>query len=145
MTRLILPVFSALLLLFSSASFAGQSKDIGSLEVHYSAFNSTFIPPDIAKTYALKRSGVHAILNIAILDKAQAGKPATHATLTGEARNLLGTKKPLTFREIREGDAIYYLAELKFANEENYTFTIDINAAGNRSGKLTFNQVFYAD
>ncbi|EOD80524.1 hypothetical protein D515_00478 [Grimontia indica] len=144
MKRFFLPLFSALMLL-SPFAHAGQSKDIGTLEVHYSAFNSTFITPKVAKAYDLKRSGVNAILNIAILDKAQAGKPALTATLTGEARNLLGTKKPLTFREVREGDAIYYLAELRFANEENYAFTIDISAEGNRSGKLTFNQTFYAD
>ncbi|AMG30177.1 DUF4426 domain-containing protein [Grimontia hollisae] len=144
MKRFFLPLISALILL-SPLAQAGQSKDIGTLEVHYSAFNSTFITPQVAKAYNLTRSGVNAIINIAVLDKAQSGKPALTATLTGEARNLLGTRKPLVFREVREGDAIYYLAELRFANEENYTFTIDISAEGNRSGKLTFNQVFYAD
>lgn len=79
-------------------------------------------PPQVAKAYDIKRSGINALINIAVLDNRQAGKPAVTATLTGEARNLLGVRKPLTFREVREGDAIYYLAELRFANEENYTF-----------------------
>ncbi len=144
MKRFLLLIVSALMIA-SPTAFAGQYKTIGTLDVHYSAVNSTFIPPQVAKAYDIKRSGINALINIAVLDNRQAGKPAVTATLTGEARNLLGVRKPLTFREVREGDAIYYLAELRFANEENYTFSIDINAAGNRSGKLTFNQTFYAD
>ncbi|WP_407331385.1 DUF4426 domain-containing protein [Enterovibrio sp. 27052020O] len=143
MKTLLLSLISAALMLMSPLGHAEQAKDIGSLEVHYSALNANFIPPAVAKTYGIKRSSTNALINIAILDKSKAGKPALTANITGDARNLLGTTKPLTFREVREGDAIYYLAEFRFANEENVTFNIDINAAGNRSGKLTFQQTFY--
>ncbi|PKF51631.1 DUF4426 domain-containing protein [Enterovibrio nigricans] len=145
MKRYLLPLVSLLFMAMSPASHAEQKKDIGSLEVHYSALNTTFVPPVVAKTYGIKRSNVNALLNVAILDKSRAGKPAVTAVVTGEARNFLGTKKALTFREVREGDAIYYLAEIRFANEENYVFDIDINAKGNRAGKLTFQQTFYVN
>ncbi|OEE64275.1 hypothetical protein A1OK_05805 [Enterovibrio norvegicus FF-454] len=143
MKPLLLSIVSALLLLISPLSHAEQSKDMGSLEVHYSALNATFIPPAVAKAYGIKRSSANALINIAILDKNQSGKPALTAKISGNARNLLGTTKPLEFREVREGNAIYYLAEVRIANEENVTFNIDINAEGNRSGKLTFQQIFY--
>ncbi|MEZ8029924.1 hypothetical protein BCT30_12645 [Enterovibrio norvegicus] len=137
--------FSVLLLLLSPSVTAEQFKNIGSLEVHYSALNATFIPANVAKTYGIQRGSHNALINIAILDKAQAGKPALTATLEGTARNLLGTRKQLTFREVKEGKAIYYLAEVRFANEENLIFDIEVHAQGNRAGKLTFQQQFYTE
>lgn len=135
----------ALALFFSLQTSAEQSKQIGSLDVHYSAFNSTFIPPKVAVQYGLTRSKVNALLNIAILDRNQAGKHAISAKLSGTAKNLLGSKRNLEFKEIREGQSIYYLAEMPFDDQENYVFDIDINAQGNRAGKLTFQQRFYQD
>ncbi|MDD1791922.1 DUF4426 domain-containing protein [Enterovibrio makurazakiensis] len=141
----ILFLISTVLMLMSPLSHAEQLKNIGSLEVHYSALNATFIPPAVAKSYGIKRSSANALINIAILDKNQAGKPALTANITGKARNLLGTTKPLTFREVREGKAIYYLAEFRFANEEKLIFDIEVQAQGNRSGKLSFQQQFYSE
>ncbi len=132
-------------LFFSSFSVAGQFKDIGTLEVHYSALNSTFISPDVAKQYGITRSKIYALINISILDKAKAGKPAIPAAITGKVKNLLGNTRTLNFKEIKEGKSIYYLAEMPFDQGEKYQFDIDIKAQGNRAGKLTFQQVFYQE
>ncbi|MGL6316020.1 DUF4426 domain-containing protein [Vibrio sp. WXL103] len=131
--------------LFSMPTWAGQFKTFKDVEVHYSAFNSTFLTPAIARSYDLKRNGYSAILNISVLDKGSLGKPATTAQLSGSSKNLIGNSRTLTFREVREGDAIYYLAEFPITNEETLTFNIDVDSGSKGSGRLTFTQKFYVD
>ncbi|MFS1492224.1 DUF4426 domain-containing protein [Vibrio splendidus] len=126
-------------------SWAGQFKSIKDVEVHYSAFNSTFLTAQVAKQYQLKRNGYSAILNISVLDNSSLGKPATTAKVSGTAKNLVGNTRTLKFREIKEGDAIYYLAEFPVTHEENITFTIDINAGLKGAGPLRFIQKFYIE
>lgn len=123
---------------------AEQLENIGNLEVHYSSFPSTFLTPEVANTYRIQRSRYLAVINVTVLDKSQEGKPAVTAVLTGQAKNLLGSIKNLSFREIREGSAIYYIAELKHANEESFSFTIDVSQNGTQ-GQIAFKQTFYVD
>ncbi|WP_394247557.1 DUF4426 domain-containing protein [Vibrio profundi] len=137
---------TALLISFVALpSWAGQFKNIKNVEVHYSAFNSTFLTSKVAKQYQLKRNGYSAILNISVLDNSSLGKPATTAKVTGTARNLVGNTRTLSFREIKEGDAIYYLAEFPITHEENITFNIDVDAGIKGAGPLRFNQKFYVE
>ncbi|MFY2509730.1 DUF4426 domain-containing protein [Vibrio pectenicida] len=131
--------------LFSFPSSAEQFKTIKEIEVHYSAFNSTFLTSQVASNYQLKRNGYSAILNISVLDTYQAGKPAMTAKITGDAKNLIGQIKTLEFTEVKEGNAIYYLAEFSISDEENLTFNIDINAGNKGTGRLKFSQKFYVE
>lgn len=105
--------------------------------MHYSAFNSTFLTPKVASSYQLTRNGYTAILNISVLDRASLGKPATEAKLTGHAKNLIGNLRELSFKQVKEGNAIYYLAEVPISNEEMLTFDIDVDAGLKGAGKLT--------
>ncbi len=69
---------------------------------------------------------------------------ASIGALSGKARNLLGTEKKLSFREIREGNAIYYIAELSHTNEERFKFIIDVTQNGT-NGQINFEQTFFVD
>lgn len=120
---------------------AEQMQALGPWQVHYNAFNSSFLTPEVAKAYGLERSRYNGILNIAVQDKS--GK-ALAAGLTGEAKNLTGTIRTLSFQQVKEGDAIYYLAVLPYRNEDTYQFTINIMADG-RHETLKFQQTFYVD
>ena len=62
----------------------------------------------------------------------------------GTAKNLLGNKQALTFKEVKEGESIYYLAQVDYTNEEILRFEINIQQ-GSQSQKLTFQQKFYVD
>lgn len=137
--------FGLLFILAALPAGAQQTITIKDIEVHYSAFNSTFLTPQVATQYQLKRNGYSAVLNISVLDTAALGKPATGAKLSGQARNLIGNIRELEFREVKEGDAIYYLAEFPISNEENLTFDIDVNAGMKGAGKLKFSQKFYVE
>lgn len=120
-----------------------QYKELGPWQVHYIAFPSTFIQPQIAKTYGLERSGYKGVVNISIL-KNDADATAQTAILKGTAKNLLGNKQTLDFKEVIEGDSIYYLAQVDFTNEEILRFEVEIQQ-GNQFQKLQFQQKFYVD
>lgn len=136
-------LYALLLAAFALPSSAGQSINIKDIEVHYSAFNSTFLTPQVARSYQLTRNGYSAILNISVLDTASLGKPALEAHISGQARNLIGQTRSLQFREIKEDKAIYYLAEFRISNEESLTFDIAIDSGNKGTGKLRFTQKFY--
>ena len=130
------------LLCFSSSSFAENMKILGDLEVHYIGLSTSILQPKIAKTYNIERSRYRGFINISILDTAQQGKPAISAGISGSATNLVGQRMQLEFEQIKEGDAIYYLAIVKYPNDETYTFDITINDNGTEH-KLAFKQKFY--
>ncbi|WP_428196178.1 DUF4426 domain-containing protein [Aliivibrio kagoshimensis] len=138
-------LFSLLLLILSQSAIAEQFKQIKDLEVHYSAFNSTLIPAKVTRQYQIKRSGYNALINVTMLDRSQAGKPAITGIVKGTAKNLLGTIKPLKFKEIKESTSVYYIAELPFVNEELYSIKIDVSSGLKGSGTITFNQKFYVE
>ncbi|WP_448248272.1 DUF4426 domain-containing protein [Thalassotalea agariperforans] len=142
--RLFTYVISLSALLLSIAVPAQNMQKLGSLDVHYIAINSTFLTPDIAKTYGITRSKINALINISVLDNSLAGKPTKTANVYGTATNLLGQSKTLEFVEVKEGDAIYYLAELNFSNEEIFRFDIKINTQDSNE-TLKFQHKFYVD
>jgi len=122
---------------------AEQFKTFTNHEVHYIALPSTFIQPEIAKQYGIKRSKNNGLLNISILDKRQ-DKAAVTATLTGTARNLIGQTHQLTFTEVKEGKSIYYLADYTYINEEIVNFEINIKTE-KESNTLKFQHKFYVE
>ncbi|HHI5027961.1 TPA: DUF4426 domain-containing protein [Vibrio parahaemolyticus] len=138
-------ITALLISLLSLPTFAEQFKNMRDIEVHYVAFNSTFLTPKVARSYDIKRNGYVAVVNISVLDSASLGKPAVEAKVGGHAKNLIGQTQKLTFREINEGEAIYYLAELPITHEETFTFDIDVKAGNKGSGKLKFTQKFFVE
>ena len=111
-------ILTVITLLLSGTVFAndqgGQFKQLGDWEVHYIAFPSTFLQPNIAKHYGLERSKYSGVINISVLDSRHKDKPAQQVEIVGQARNLLGNTVSLDFKEVVEGDAVYYIAPIKF-------------------------------
>lgn len=131
-------------LLVVNTSFAENMKKLGSMNVHYMAIGSTFFTPEIASMYGITRSRYNGLINISVLDNSKAGHPAKTVAISGQAKNNLGQFKPLAFQEVKEGDAIYYLAQVNYNNEETLHFTLKIND-GKEQQTLKFSQKFYVD
>jgi hypothetical protein len=129
-------------MVFSQQINAEQKVDLGPWEVHYIAFNSTFLSPQVAKENGIVRSKYNALINISVLDRKS--KSAQDVVLTGQAKNLLGVIKKLAFEQIKEGKAIYYLAVLSASDLEQYRISIDIGN-GIEQKTLKFQYKFYAD
>lgn len=135
----------AALLLFISPTQAEQLQGIKDVEVHYSAFNSTFLTPKIARTYDLQRNEYVALLNITVLDNSQLGKPAVEAKISGQVTNLIGQIQPLEFRLIKEADAVYYISAFDIDDQDTLRFEISIDAGLKGRGILKFHQQFYSE
>jgi hypothetical protein len=128
--------------MFSSYSNAEIKKTLGDWDVHYIALTSTFLSPDIARANNILRSSKSALVNVSVLDKSS--KEAQEVTITGTARNLIGTAKPLTFKQVNEGEAIYYLASVGFSDKEVLRFDINISQ-GRVKQNLKFQQMMYVE
>lgn len=140
-----LPYLGFLLLcsmLFTTAANAEQKQQLGDWDIHYIAFNSTFLTPQVARATNLSRNKNNAIINISVLDSQT--QQAQQVQIGGVVRNLLGQQRNLTFREIKDGDAIYYIAVMPFQNEEQYRFSLDIRQGSQRQ-QLNFEQKLYTE
>ncbi|WP_189431649.1 DUF4426 domain-containing protein [Alishewanella longhuensis] len=129
-------------LLFSAAANAEQKQQLGDWDVHYIAFNSTFLTPQVAQAANLSRNKNNAIINISVLDSQT--QQAQQVQIGGIARNLLGQQRDLVFREVKDGDAIYYIAVMPFRNEEQLRFSLDIRQ-GTKRQQLNFEQKLYTE
>lgn len=132
------------LLSLSNLALAENMKKMGNMDVHYMAMGATFLTPEVAKAYGIERSKYNGLVNISVLDNTKKGKPAITVAITGSAKNLAGQKKTIEFSEVKEGDAIYYLAQVSYRNEETVQFNLTISN-GKESHNLKFNQKFYVD
>lgn len=140
-------LISALLGIFSSVTaMAEQSISFGDYTVHYSAFNTDNLSPEIAKSYRIQRSKNRVMVNLAVLKQEgqeELGTPVK-SSIKGTATNLNQQLRKLNLREINESGAIYYITDLTVNNEETLTFNFFITPDGEEeSYNLTFKQQFY--
>lgn len=130
-------------MLLATFQSSANTEKWGADTIHYSAFASTFLTPEVAKNYEVQRSRYSGIINISVVD-ADTSKGLTVA-IDGDARNLLGHHEKLKFREIIEGDAVYYIAEIKYRNEETYKFEVALKRPDGSSHTLKFQYTFYTN
>ncbi|WP_133406163.1 DUF4426 domain-containing protein [Parashewanella tropica] len=128
---------------FVGVAHAEQKTRVGNFDIHYIAFGSTFLTPSIAKSYGLKRSNYNGIVNISVLDTRKAGNPAVAVKISGIASNLMSSQVNLDFKEIKDGKAIYYIAEVPYQDDGTINFDIDISKGKELNTSLKFSQKFY--
>ena len=128
---------------FTGASLAEQKQQLGEWDVHYNAFNSTFLTPEIASTYDIQRSEKTGLVNIAVLNRAN--QQAVAANIKGHVINPRGGVQTLEFQKIDEGTSVYYIADFLFGDEELMRFKIDIRDAAGHNHRLEFEQQLYQE
>jgi len=139
-------LFILFIVLFSSSIYAENSKQFGDYVIHYNAFRSDTLTPEIAKAYSLTRRNNRMVLNITVQKKDGDASRPVKANVSGFASNLTGQIKNLEFKEIHDGEAIYYLAQSQVSNHETLKFDIKATPAGETLvAKLKFQQKFYTD
>ncbi|WP_160151725.1 DUF4426 domain-containing protein [Microbulbifer sp. ALW1] len=136
-------VFISMALLFWAVAAAAQTaktieshEDFGDYRVTYTVFNSDFIAPDIARQYNLVRAKDRAFVNISVAKKGDL--QGMSVGVSGNATNLIQQSRALNFQEIRDQNAVYYLAPLRFEDEENLTFNIDLVLPDGSTRELMF-------
>ena len=101
-----------LLLLFSPLLAVGpdvcqaETQQHGAFDIHYTAFPSKIIPAPVAQAHQISRADNKIVVNVSIKRDNQSAV----AYLKGQVINLLEQVIELDFVEVRERDAIYYLA-----------------------------------
>lgn len=140
--------FLALTFLLPALATAEQSKTFGDYTVHYSAFTTDQLTPEVAKQYQIPRSKNRAMVNIAVLKATKniaLGTPVK-ARITGASKNLVEQLRNLQLREVIEGDAIYYIAETPVISGETLKFSFQITPAGEAASyQLNFEEQFYSN
>jgi len=149
--KLLLAALLAIALLITSelAAAADGDKFVENKDyvVHYSAFTSTLLTPQVAQAYGLMRSGKRGIINIAVQRKQPDGRTkAVMAQLEGYTGQTGGSEIPLDFKVVEEGDAIYYLAEFRFGDGDKLNFDIKVKPTPETAPlKVSFSQSFFED
>ena len=122
-------------------------RDFGDDVLHFNALTTDQLTPAVAKQYGIVRSKNRALLNVSIIQK-QPGSTgrSVPGSVSATARNLTGQLKNLNLREIREGDAVYYIADLPVANGETLIFMVDATPINETSRfSVQFSRQFFAD
>ena len=127
-------------IIFSPLSAAEQMQRFGQYELHYIVIPTPMLKPSIAAEYDISRGKDRALINVSVLNRE---KKAVNAVITGDSQNLLGQLQNLDFKQVKEGDAIYYLAEIRFADQEVHRIKIEASAPDGKSTLLKFNQKLY--
>jgi len=138
---------AVLALLVALPAQAAQFIAYGDYEIHYNAFNSSFVEPDVAKTYGLKRGKRRAMLNVSVLKKDGDGKmKPISALVSGSAANLLDQRQEMEFIKIDEGNAIYYIGQFGFSDDMVMRLQVQVQPDPNKPAyNLQFEQRFYTD
>ena len=132
--------------LFANQALAAEKK-VGDYVIYYNAFNSTFLQPDIASSYQIPRSGLTAVLNVSVHKDGEPTKQlAVPANIQGKVTNSLSQFNQLAFKEIKEEQAIYYIADFQFRPEEDTTIEFTVKVPGmDRPETISFKQKFYSE
>lgn len=140
--RLLLALAAPMLLwLGAAAAHAQQMQRFGDYELHYIVIPTTMLQPEIAARYAIRRGKDRALCNISVIDSDGAG---VRAKLSGSSQNLLGQRQGLSFSEVIDGEAIYYLATIRHADEEIHRINVDASVVGaDASTTLKLQQKLY--
>ena len=123
------------------------SKDFGDYVLHFNAQRTDQLTAGIAAEYGIARSKNRAMLTVSIIKKADASPGiSVSGAVSASATNLTGQLKNLTLKEIREGSAIYYVAETPVAHSETLIFSIDATPINETSRfSVRYKKQFFAD
>ncbi|POH82018.1 DUF4426 domain-containing protein [Stutzerimonas stutzeri] len=139
MKRVLIGLLAALLTL---PAVTERKHSVGGYDIHYIAFNSGFLQPDIAAAAGLTRSKTQGVLNVSVLKD---GKPVA-AQVSGQVKNLLGQDRSLSFKQLKEGEeALYYLAQYPFDSQETLRFSLTVQPTGAQPISFEFTQEVFPD
>jgi len=135
------------LLVFSlhlTPAMAEQSKRFGDYVIHYNTLNTDMLNPAVAREYGIQRSKSRAMLNVSVI-RASDDKPV-RAQVTATSGMLTGHKQTLKTREIREGDAVYYISDFPVAHRDTLKFNVRVKPEGTRqTHTIEFQKQFFTE
>lgn len=131
--------------LLSLSVMAENSTQTRGYTIHHNALTTDLLNPSVASEYGIQRSNSRGMVNISILRDEPNGLGEPQAgRVTLVARNLFGQFNEVPLREVREEQAIYYIADFPVADRQRLMFDIEVSLAGEPYPlKAQFEQEFY--
>lgn len=131
MKRTMLGLLALALALFGTAALAENATKVDGYTIHHNALTTDILTPEIARAYRIPRSRNRGMLNVSVI-KNEEGAPgkAVAADVRAFSTNFMGQITPIRLREIREGDAIYYIGDFLVRHGETLNFTMEVRPAG---------------
>ena len=147
--KIIYPILLILTTLLSMTAHAERSTRFGEYIVHYNAFRSDIIPPEVALRHSIVRSDHRGLVNITVLKKqADGSTQPVAARVQGTSRNLAEQMSELEFFPVQEQETIYSLDQFRINDHDTLRFEIQVEPEGdanNTRGTVKFIQNFYTD
>jgi hypothetical protein len=126
---------------------AENSTSVGGFTVHHNAFTADTLTPEVAKAYGFQRSKYRGLLNVSVIkeEPGTTGKPVP-AQVEAKIMALTGQSSALAMREIKDGDAVYYIGEFPVHNEQKIDFAIEVTPQGlDETIMMRMDQQFFTD
>ncbi len=141
-------LIASLLLGFLPAApaVAEQSQKFGIYEIHYNAMPTDRLTPEVALAYKIDRSKTRALVTISVLKPSPLGGVglSVDAVLDVSAVNMSQQLSQIKMREITEGNAVYYIGELRVTPPDTLKFTVKVKPEGEkRESTVEFSQQFF--
>lgn len=127
----LMTLLGAALLLLPLWVQAENSTKIPGFTIHHNVITTDFLAPNIASAYRIIRSKHRGMINISVIQDVEGttGKPVM-ARIDARAVNLLGQSRNIPLREIREGEAIYYIGDFIIPGNEQLIFVLEVMPEG---------------
>lgn len=123
-----------------AAAAHGESVAWQGYVIYYTTLKSTLIPAEVAEAHGIKRSDSRIVTNVTI----RKDEHPVPARVEGVATNLLNQLFTLSFNEVVERDAIYYLASQVVDERDTLRYKIVVTPEGSReSYTLNFMREYY--
>ena len=140
-TRLFTGLLLGAVLGLPGTAAAERFEQFGDLQVHYNAVPTATLEPAVARQYNIVRSRNRGLLTVSLLRDGETVPGALQASAT----TLNDVLRQISMRQIREGDAVYYLGTFPVAHEELLRFEIRGSAQGGDPFTVTFRQRFFTE
>jgi len=126
---------------------AENSTLVGGYTIHHNALSTDTLTPEIAQAYHIKRSPNRGMISVSVLENRAEGQPkAVPAEIEAVAANLTGQTRNIEVRQVREGNAIYYIGDFPVTNEETLNFTLTVKPEGVKQAYTAhFSQQFFTN
>ncbi len=118
----------------------------GDILVYYSAFNSSYVAPEVAANVGLERGPQLGVLNIAVQRETTDGPVPLDARVTGTVTTLLEQQTVLDFIRVQEEEALYFVTN--YSAPVRTVLRFEVNVQPEENGPvhtLNFQKEFFPD
>jgi hypothetical protein len=120
-----------------------NSTQSGEFTVHYNAIPTLQLTPEIARRHGITRSANRALLNVSVRRGKAAESSPVSARISAAATNPAGQRQSLNLREVRDGQALYYLGEARIEPRDELDFELEVQPEGSAPIRARFRQAFW--